>query len=58
MRQVRVTVDPDPIIDNKIALGYIELLLKDNNLNFYIVMYEYIGREIYKRRMFQDICKK
>ena len=48
----------DPIIDTKIALGYIELLLKDNNLNFYIVMYEYIGREIYKRRMVQDKFKK
>ena len=35
VRQVRVTVDPDPIIDVKIALGYIEYLLKDNNLNFY-----------------------
>ena len=58
MQQVRVTVDPDPIIDTKIALGYIELLLKDNNLNFYIVMYEYIGREIYKRRMVQDKFKK
>ena len=34
MRQVRVTVDPDPIIDIKIAFGYIKLLLKDNNLNF------------------------
>ena len=25
----------DPIIDVKITLGYIEFLLKDNNLNFY-----------------------
>ena len=48
----------DPIIDTKIALGYIELLLKDNNLNFWIVMYEYIGREIYKHRMVQDKFKK